>query len=109
LIYADARYLGRRYFAVVTFIGSLTFGKLPVGLHDFADIDVADDVAGIRVDRDRTARALPRHALHRRDQGVAIVIAAGLLKRLVNEVQAITGAERDEIRTKAVRLLDGPT
>src|SRR5262245_36365784 len=71
---------------------------LAVDLLDLADIDVLDDVAGLRIDRDRPARALPRHALHRPDQGVGVGLAAGLLERLVDQVHAVVAAERDEVR-----------
>src|SRR6187402_3380886 len=56
--------------------------ELALHLLDLADVDVLDDVAGLRIDRDRAARALPFHALHRIDQGVAVGLAAGLLERL---------------------------
>src|SRR5271156_4924484 len=36
-------------------------------LLDLAHIDVLHDVARVRIDRDRPARAHPAHALHRRD------------------------------------------
>src|SRR5262245_38348735 len=82
--------------------------ELAVDLLDLADIDVLDDLAGVRIDRDRPARALPRHALHRADQGVGIGLAAGLLERLIDQVHAVVAAERDEVRAQpAVRLLEG--
>ena len=62
------------------------------------------DVARLRIDRDRAARAFPRHALHRRDQRVAVGIAAGLLQRLIDQVHAVIGAERNEIGTEIVGL-----
>jgi len=77
-------------------------------LAPLADIDVADDVARIRVDRDRAARTFPRHPLHGRDQSVAVGIAAGLLEGFVGKVQAVIGPERDEIRPEAVRFLNCP-
>src|SRR5262249_14542918 len=39
--------------------------KLALHLLDLADVDVLDDVARLRIDRDRSARAFPFHALHR--------------------------------------------
>src|SRR3954462_2491133 len=38
--------------------------ELAPDLLPLADVDVLDDVAGVRIDRDRAARALPFHALH---------------------------------------------
>src|SRR5258708_38576585 len=35
--------------------------ELAIHLLDLADVDVLDDVARLRVDRDRSARALPLH------------------------------------------------
>src|SRR5215470_15487061 len=63
--------------------GELDVVELAVLLLDLADVDVLDDVAGVRIDRDRTARALPLRPLHGRDQLVAIGIAIGLLQRFV--------------------------
>ena len=87
--------------------GELHAVELPVHLLDFADVDVLHDVARFRIDGDRAARAFPGHALHRREQDVAVGIAVRLLQRLIDQVQAIIGAERNEIGTKAVRLLEG--
>src|SRR5262249_43233747 len=81
--------------------------ELAVHLLDLAEVDVLHDVAGLRIDRDRPARALPLHALHRADEGVAVGLAAGLLERLLDEVHAVVAAERDEIRPEAVGLLEG--
>src|SRR4029077_5179403 len=71
--------------------------QVPVDLLDLAHVDVGDDVAGRGVARDRAARAFERHALHRRDQLVAVGVAAGLLQRLGEQTQALTGAERGEV------------
>src|SRR5262245_64866127 len=49
--------------------------ELAVDLLDLADIDVLDDLAGVRINRDRPARAFPLHALHRPDQRVGIGLA----------------------------------
>src|SRR5579875_3954315 len=55
--------------------------ELAVLLLDFADIDVADDVAVV-VEADRSARRIgQRHAAQRRNKGFLVVgIAAGLLQ-----------------------------
>src|SRR4030081_2472435 len=65
--------------------------ELALHLLDLADVDVLDDVAGLRIDRDRAARAapwsdrdraaraFPFHALHRIDQGFAVGLALGLI------------------------------
>src|SRR6516225_9788575 len=58
--------------------------ELAVDLLDPADIDILNDVARRRVDRDRAARALPFHCLHGVDQLVAIRAAAGVFQRLIN-------------------------
>src|SRR2546426_3223381 len=63
--------------------------EFAVDLLDLADIDVLYDVAGFGIDRDRAARAFPLHALHRRDQRIAIGLAAGLLQRLVDQADAV--------------------
>src|SRR6202048_2683017 len=44
--------------------GELNVVKLAVLLLDFADINVLHDVARLRIDRDRAARALPAHGLY---------------------------------------------
>src|SRR4030081_1661852 len=54
--------------------------ELAVLLLDLADIDVLDDVAGVRIDRDRTARAFPFHPFHGGDQPVAVGLSAGLFQ-----------------------------
>src|SRR5262252_7643481 len=81
--------------------------KLALHLLDLADVDVLDDLARLRINRDLPARAFPRHALHRVDQAIAIGLALGLLERLVDRVHAVVAAERDEVRAVAVRLLEG--
>ncbi len=66
-----------------------------------------NDVAGVGVDCDRPTRALPLHALHGIDQRRPIGRAVGLFECLVDEVQAIPAAHRDEVGTVAIRLLEG--
>ena len=51
--------------------------ELPVYLFDLADIDVVHDIPGLRIDGHWAARAFPGHALHRRQQGIAVGSAAG--------------------------------
>src|SRR5690349_18562388 len=58
--------------------GELDIEELAVDAFDAPDVDILDHFAGLRIDRDRTARTFPGHALHRRDQRVAIAVAAGL-------------------------------
>src|SRR5215217_1443311 len=48
---------------------------------DPAQVDVLDDVAGLGIDRDGSARTLPSHALHGREQGLAIGLPAGPVER----------------------------
>src|SRR3954462_5982458 len=38
--------------------------EFAVDLLDLADVDILHDVAGLGINRDRAARALPLHALH---------------------------------------------
>ena len=81
--------------------------ELAVDLLDLADVDVLHDVAGFRIDRDRAARAFPLHPLHGRDQRIAVGLAAGLLQRLVDQVDAVIAADRHEARTAVEGLLVG--
>src|SRR6185312_8110488 len=81
--------------------------EFAVDLLDLADVDVLHDVAGFRVDRDRAARAFPLHALHRRDQRVAVGLAAGLLQGLVNQADAVIAADRHEAGALVEGLLVG--
>src|SRR5215470_13609018 len=66
--------------------------ELAVLLLDFADVDVLHDIAGVRINGDRPARAFPRQALHGRDQCIAIGLATGLLQCLINEMHAVVAA-----------------
>src|ERR1700737_1620964 len=66
--------------------------ELAIDLLDLADVDVLHDVAGIRIDRDRPARALPLHPLHRRDQLIAIGLAPRLLQPLIDQIVAAQAA-----------------
>src|SRR5882762_3769642 len=81
--------------------------EFAVDLLDLADVDVLDDVAGFRIDRDRAARAFPLHALHRLDQRIPVGLAAGLLQRLVDQADAVIAAHRHEARARTERLLVG--
>src|SRR5438270_241951 len=76
--------------------GEFDVVEFAVDLLYLADEDVLHDVAGFRVDRDRPARALPLHALHRLDQRVAVGLAAGLLQRFVDQMDAVIAADRHE-------------
>src|SRR4051794_16299037 len=71
----------------------LHVAQLIADLLDAPDIDRLDDVAGLRVDRDRAARALPGHALGGRDQAFAVGLEAGFLQRLIDEVRAVIAAD----------------
>src|SRR5207302_7615550 len=81
--------------------------EFAVDLLDLADVDVLHDVARFRVDRDRAARAFPLHPLHGSDKGVAVRLAAGLLQRFIDQVDAVIAAHRHEAGTIAERLLVG--
>src|SRR5580692_419278 len=63
--------------------------ELPVYLFDLADIDVVHDIAGLRIDVKWAARAFPSHALHRRQQGIAVGSAAGPFQSFVDQVHAV--------------------
>src|SRR5882762_9630889 len=67
--------------------------ELAVDLLYLADVDVLHDVAGFRIDRDRAARAFPLHPLHGLDQTSAVGLAAGLLERLVDQMDAVIAAD----------------
>src|SRR6478609_7956965 len=81
--------------------------EFAVDLLDLADVDVLHDVAGFRIDRDRAARAFPLHPLHGLDQAVALGLAAGLLERLVDQMDAVIAAHRHESGPRVERLLVG--
>src|SRR5712691_133763 len=83
--------------------------ELPADLLHPADIDGLNDVAGLRIDRDRPARALPLHPLGGADQRGSIGVAAGLLQRLVDEVHPVVATNRIDIRVApSVGLVEGP-
>src|SRR5262245_2304251 len=66
--------------------------QLAAGLLDLTHVDVLDDVAGLRIDRDRPARALPLHPLHGTDQRISVGRAIGLLQRFIDQVHAVVAA-----------------
>src|ERR1039457_961492 len=68
--------------------------ELAVDLLDLADIDVLHDVAGLRIDRDRAARAFPLHPLHGFDERVAVGLAAGLFQGLMNQMNIVKASQR---------------
>src|ERR1035437_8000291 len=72
--------------------------ELAVDLLDLADVDVLHDVAGLRIDRDRAARAFPLHPLHGFDERVAVGLAAGLFQRLIDQMDAVIAAHGHEAR-----------
>src|SRR5437899_8057869 len=76
----------------------LDVDEAPADLLDAADIYRLDDVAGLRIDGDRAARAFPFHALRSRDEGLGVGLAAGLLQRLVDEVHPVPAADAEEVR-----------
>src|ERR1700761_4060002 len=54
-----------------------------------ADVDVLNDVAGVRVDLDGTARAFPFHAFERGQHRVGVGIAIGLFQRAIDRGHAV--------------------
>src|SRR6266446_10433019 len=76
----------------------LDVDEAPADLVDAADIYRLDDVAGLRIDGDRAARAFPFHALGGRDEGLGVGLAAGLLQGFVDEVHPVPAADAEEVR-----------
>src|SRR3954468_15969645 len=66
--------------------------QLAVLLLHLAQVDVLDDVAGLRVDEHRAPRALENLALHRGQQRVAAALATTLLERFVDDAHAVVTA-----------------
>src|SRR5262245_32302117 len=86
----------------------LDVAQFAVDLFDAADIDILDDVACLRVDGDGPARTLPRQALRRADQTLAVGLAAGFLQRLVDQVHPVPAPDREHVRvTTACKLAIG--
>src|SRR5947208_3781899 len=81
--------------------------EFAVDLLDLADVDILHDVAGFRIDRDRAARAFPLRPLHGLDQRIAVGLAAGLLQRLVDQMNSVIAAYRHEAGPVAEGLLVG--
>src|SRR6266699_6061346 len=81
--------------------------EFTVDLLDLADVDVLHDVAGFRIDRDRAARAFPLRPLHGLDQRIAVGLTAGLLQRLVDQMNSVIAAYRHEAGPVAEGLLVG--
>src|SRR2546430_5367045 len=76
----------------------LDVDEAPADLLDAADINGLDDVASLRIDGDRAARAFPFHALRGRDERLGVGLAAGLLQGFVDEVHAVPAADAEEVR-----------
>src|SRR6516162_6774015 len=70
------------------------------------DVDRLHHVAGIGVDRHRSARAHPLQPLGRRDQGIAVGVAARFLQRLVDGVHAVIDADREEVGVAPVHFVE---
>src|SRR5882762_587343 len=76
----------------------LDVDEAPADCLDAADINGLDDVAGLRIDRNRAARAFPLHALGGPDERFAVGLAAGLLQGFVDEVHSVPAADAEEVR-----------
>src|SRR5579871_5043298 len=76
--------------------------ELAVAALDLANVDVLDDVARLRVDRDRATRAFPRHSLHRGEQRIAAGVAAGLLQRRVDQMHGVVHRDADVVGAQPV-------
>ena len=72
---------------------------LAIQLFDFADIDVLHNVTSARVNRDRSARTFPFHALHGCNYRISASLAAGLFQRLEDQTDTIVAADRNEVCT----------
>src|SRR4029077_7431350 len=70
------------------------------------DINRLYDGARLGIDRHRATRAIPCHALGRRDQGLAVGLAAGPLERLVDGVHAVITADREKVRVASVHFVE---
>src|SRR5438128_9861755 len=68
---------------------------------DLTDVDVLDNVARCRIDRHRAPWARPCHALHRRDDLLAVPRASGFLDGLVDETHAVVAPDRMKVRPHA--------
>src|SRR3954463_5394647 len=78
--------------------------EFTVNLFDLTDIDILYDIAGLRVDRDRAARAFPLQSFHGFDQRVAVRLAPGLSQRFIDQVDAVIPAHGHEARARPERL-----
>src|SRR6266702_6810405 len=67
-------------------------------LLDAADVNRLDDVASLRIDGDRAARAFPSHVLGGRDERLGVGLAAGLLQGFIDEVHPVPAADAEEVR-----------
>src|SRR5204862_3538400 len=76
----------------------LDVDEAPADLVDAADIYRLDDVAGLRIDGDRAARAFPFHALGGRNERLCVGLAGGLLQGFVDEVHPVPAADAEEVR-----------
>src|SRR5258708_17722181 len=72
--------------------------EAPADFLDAADIYRLDDVAGLRIDGDRAARAVPFHALGGRVDGLGVGLAAGLLPAFDVAVHPFPAADPEQVR-----------
>src|SRR5271163_4937188 len=63
------------------------------------DVDRLDDVAGRRVDHDRSARAVVLPALEHADRLVAVGVTAVLGQHFIDRRHAVESGDRHEVRT----------
>ena len=76
--------------------------ELAVHPLDLADVDVLHDVARLRVDQHRAARALEDLALHRVEQRLAAPAPLVAFERLVDHAHAVVAAHRHEVGPQLV-------
>src|SRR6185369_5200883 len=76
--------------------------ELTVLALDLADVDVLDDVAGLRVDQELAARALEDLTLHRREQRIAAALALGRGERVVDDMHAVVAGDGHEVGAELI-------
>src|SRR5262245_18304019 len=94
---AAGELLGARWILDVLDLVEFDGASVPTGFLDAANVDGLADVARLRVDRNGATRALPFHSLGSGNVALAVGLAAGLLERLVDQVDAVPAADRVDV------------
>src|SRR6202034_976792 len=77
--------------------GNLYVAYLTIHLLDSANVNSIDDVASVRIDRNRTTRTFPFQSLHRTDETFAVGLPIRFFQGLVNYVHSVVSADREEV------------